>query len=98
MSDWRRPLRGKFHLLGRGSVAPLLLAGSLCGCAPAKPGAPYSLSPRLPYAACGDMADLRSNLTGNRDLSPQSDAIMRYLGVRCLGDHPPPQTPLRARY
>ncbi len=70
------------------TLFPVLLAGALCGCAPAQPGAPYSLAPRLPYAACGDMATLRANLTGNRDLSPESDAELRALGVRCIGEGP----------
>ncbi len=77
----------------------LILAGFLCGCSPAQPGAPYSLSPRLPYAACGDMATIRANLTGNGDLSPKNDAVMNYLGVRCLGQGPAtPSAALRARY
>jgi hypothetical protein len=90
---------GSFPVARLAALTLFLLAGSLCGCAPAEPGAPYSLSPRLPYAACGDMGDLRANLTGNRDISPQSDAVMRYLGVRCLGPGPiPPPPALRARY
>jgi hypothetical protein len=39
----------------------------------------------LPYSACGDMAALRANLTGTPDPSPKSDAILRRLGVRCVG-------------
>ena len=39
----------------------------------------------LPYSACGDMAALRTNLTGAPDPSPKSDAILRRLGVRCVG-------------
>ena len=31
----------------------------------------------LPYSACGDMAALRTNLTGTPDPSPKSDAILR---------------------
>jgi hypothetical protein len=77
------------------ALYPIVLAGSLCGCAPAQPGAPYSLAPRLPYAACGDMATIRANLTGNRDLSPKSDALLWMLGVRCIGEGP---VALRARY
>jgi hypothetical protein len=93
-------VRKTFLLVKPAALAPVLLSGLLCGCNPALPGAPYALSPRLPYAACGDMADLRTNLTGNSDLSPQSDAIMRSLGVRCLGEGPIPYsaTALRARY
>ena len=43
------------------TLFPIILGGSLCGCAPAQPGAPYSSAPRLPYAACGDMTTLRAN-------------------------------------
>ncbi len=86
----RKTFRGRLAAL-----FPVALAGSLCGCAPAQPGAPYSLAPSLPYAACGDMATLRANLTGNRDLSPESDAMLRTLGVRCIGESP---SALRARY
>jgi hypothetical protein len=39
----------------------------------------------LPYAVCGDMAALRTNLTGAPDPTPRSDAILRRLGVRCVG-------------
>jgi hypothetical protein len=39
----------------------------------------------LPFSACGDMATLRANLTGTPDPSPKSDAILRRLGVRCVG-------------
>jgi hypothetical protein len=49
----------------------------------------------LPYSACGDMATLRANLTGTPDPSPKSDAILRRLGVHCVG----PATPrIRQRY
>ena len=74
---------------------PTILASSLCGCQSSQLGAPYSLASRLPYAACGDMTTLRANLTGNRDLSPESDALLRELGVRCIGQGP---IALRARY
>ncbi len=36
----------------------------------------------LPYAACGNMAALRSNLTGTPDPSLTSAAILQRLGVR----------------
>lgn len=49
----------------------------------------------LPYSACGDMAALRANLTGTPDPSPRSDAILRRLGVRCVGAREPQ---VRARY
>ena len=50
----------------------------------------------LPYSACGDMAPLRSNLTGTPDPSPKSDAILRRLGVRCVGPAAAPR--VRQRY
>ena len=50
----------------------------------------------LPYAACGDMAALRTNLTGTPDPSPKSDAILRRLGVRCVGPAAAPR--VRQRY
>jgi len=43
------------------------------------------------------MATLRANLTGAPDPTPQSDSILRTLGVRCVADYPPPP-PIRARY
>jgi hypothetical protein len=49
-----------------------------------------------PYSACGDMAPLRSNLTGTPDPSPKSDAILRRLGVRCVGPTAAPR--VRQRY
>jgi hypothetical protein len=50
----------------------------------------------LPYSACGDMAALRNNLTGTPDPSPRSDAILRRLGVRCVGPAVAPR--IRQRY
>jgi hypothetical protein len=50
----------------------------------------------LPYAACGNMAALRTNLTGAPDPSPRSDAILRRLGVRCVGPLAAPR--VRQRY
>ena len=50
----------------------------------------------LPYSACGDMAALRSNLTGTPEPSPKSDAILRRLGVRCVGPAAAPR--VRQRY
>ena len=43
----------------------------------------------LPYSACGDMAALRANLTGTPDPSLKSDAVLRRLGVRCIGARGP---------
>jgi hypothetical protein len=50
----------------------------------------------LPYAACGDMAALRTNLTGGPEPTPRSDAILRRLGVRCVGPAVAPR--VRQRY
>jgi hypothetical protein len=50
----------------------------------------------LPYAACGDMAVLRANLTGTPNPTPQSDANLRRLGVRCIGPADAPR--VRQRY
>jgi hypothetical protein len=66
----------------------------LVGSAAAQPQA-RAADVYLPYAACGDMATLRANLTGTPDPSPQSDAILRRLGVRCVG---PAAPRIRQRY
>ena len=50
----------------------------------------------LPYSACGDMAALRANLTGTPDPSPKSDAVLRRLGVHCVGPAAAPR--VRQRY
>jgi hypothetical protein len=50
----------------------------------------------LPYSACGDMAALRANLTGTPEPSLKSDAILRRLGVRCVGPAVAPR--VRQRY
>jgi hypothetical protein len=50
----------------------------------------------LPYSHCGTMAALRANLTGTPDPSPKSDAILRRLGVRCVGPAAAPR--VRQRY
>jgi hypothetical protein len=50
----------------------------------------------LPYWACGDMAALRNNLTGAPDPTPMSDAILRRLGVHCIGPAAAPR--IRQRY
>jgi hypothetical protein len=66
----------------------------LVGSAAAQPPA-RTADVDLPYSACGDMAALRANLTGTPDASPKSDAILRRLGVRCIGARAPQ---VRARY
>jgi hypothetical protein len=50
----------------------------------------------LSYAACGTMTALRTNLTGTPDPSPKSDAVLRRLGVRCVGPVDAPR--VRQRY
>ena len=50
----------------------------------------------LPYSACGDMAVIRANLTGTPNPTPQSDANLRRLGVRCIGPADAPR--VRQRY
>ncbi len=50
----------------------------------------------LPYSYCGAMAAVRANLTGTPDPSPKSDAILRRLGVRCVGPAAAPR--VRQRY
>ena len=50
----------------------------------------------LPYSACGEMAELRTNLTGAPDSTPESDAVLRKLGVRCIGPSTAPR--VRQRY
>jgi hypothetical protein len=66
----------------------------LVGSAAAQPQAPAG-EVDLPYSACGTMAELRANFTGTPDPSPKSDAVLRRLGVRCIGAHAPQ---VRARY
>ena len=72
------------------AIAVLCLVGA-AGAQPQAPAAEVS----LPYSACGDMAALRANLTGTPDPSPKSDAILRRLGVRCIG---PREPQVRPRY
>jgi hypothetical protein len=50
----------------------------------------------LPYSICGNMTALRTNLTGTPDPSPKSDAVLRRLGVRCVGPAAAPR--VRQRY
>ena len=50
----------------------------------------------LPYSACGAMLALRTNLTGTPDPSPKSDAVLRRMGVRCVGPVGAPR--VRQRY
>jgi hypothetical protein len=64
------------------------------GSAAAQPQAP-TVEVNLPYSACGDMATLRANLSGTPYPTPRSDAVLRRLGVRCIG---PSEPQFRARY
>jgi hypothetical protein len=72
------------------TVIAAVLAAFLSGCGPVAPGAPYALAPELPYGVCGDMTSLRTSLTADAAPSPQSDAMLWTLGVRCLGAGAPP--------
>jgi hypothetical protein len=72
------------------AIALLCLVGSSA----AQPPAPAA-EVNLPYSACGSMAELRANLTGTPDPSLKSDAVLRRLGVRCIGAQEPQ---VRARY
>ncbi|HTR14503.1 MAG TPA: hypothetical protein VMI72_14930 [Roseiarcus sp.] len=74
-----------------------LAAALLAGCMPTSVPEQYGALPRVPCAACGDMAALRNNLTAAPYPSPWSDADLHALGVRCLGE-PIPQPSVRARY
>ncbi len=74
-----------------------ILALSFSACASDWPPMPYNQAATLPYQSCGDMATLRANLTGAPEATPESDAILRTLGVRCVAAYPPPP-PIRARY
>ena len=74
----------------RSAIALICLVGS----AAAQPQTPVA-AVDLPYSACGDMAALRTNLTGTPDSSPKSSAILHRLGVRCIG---PAAPRVRLRY
>ena len=67
-----------------------VLALALSACAATWPPMPYNLTASLPYEGCGGMAALRANLTGSPDRTPESDAVLKTLGVRCVADYPPP--------
>ena len=74
-------------------IRPAIAFICFVGCAAAQ--APFA-DVDLPYSACGDMAALRTNLAGAPDPSPKSDAILRRLGVRCVGPVVAPR--VRQRY
>jgi hypothetical protein len=83
--------RGRVTLAAIGVGVAVVLSGCMTGPQPM----PYAAAPTLPYAACGTMASLRNNLTGEPYPSPQSDAELATLGVRCVGRGYPA---VRARY
>ncbi len=74
-------------------ISPAIALISLVGSAAAQ--APF-VDVDLPYSACGEIAALRTNLTGAPDPTPKSDAILRRLGVRCVGPAAAPR--VRQRY
>jgi hypothetical protein len=74
-------------------ICPAIALVCLAGSAAAQ--APFA-DVDLPYSACGEMAALRANLTGAPDPTPRSDAILRRLGVRCVGPAAAPR--VRQRY
>ncbi len=76
------------------AIALTVLMLGLTGCSASLPPRPYR-TVNLPYSDCGDMAALRSNLTGGPVASPRSDAELWSLGVRCLGSD---YSAVRARY
>jgi hypothetical protein len=70
------------------SISVMIALLGLTGSAASQPKTPVGQID-LPYSACGDMATLRANLTGTPDPSPRSDAVLRRLGVRCIGARAP---------
>ena len=73
-----------------------LLALSLSACAPAWPPMPYAHQASLPYAACGNMATLRANLTGNPDVDAGERRHPQAPRRALRRPNPPPA--IRARY
>jgi hypothetical protein len=71
----------------------IILAMGFAGCAETPPPGPYAFAPPGPYALaptvgynhCGQMAALRNNLTATPYPSPDSNALLEALGVRCIG-------------
>ena len=74
---------------------PMILALGVAGCAANPPAGPYALAPTVAYPNCGNMSALRNNLTATPYPSPDSDAQLEALGVRCIGNG---GSPVRARY
>jgi hypothetical protein len=69
-------------------IGAAIALSCLIDCAAAQPQPPAAEG-SLPYSACADMAALRPNLTGTPDPSPKGDAVLRRLGVRCVGVRAP---------
>ena len=74
-------------------ICPAIALLSVVGSAVAQ--APFA-DVDLPYSACGDMAALRTTLTGGPEPTLKSDTILRRLGVRCVGPVAAPR--VRQRY
>ena len=78
------------------AIALTILLLGVSGCAADVSPAPAYRTVNLPYADCGNMAALRTSLTGAPYPSASSDARLWSLGVRCVGDAY--YAPVRARY
>ena len=66
-------------------IALIILLAGFSGCAANLSPTPPYRTVNLPYADCGDMAALRTNLTGGPYPSATSNARLWSLGVRCVG-------------
>jgi hypothetical protein len=78
------------------AIALTMFLLGLSGCAETLSPAPAYRTVTLPYADCGDMAALRTNLTGAPYPSASSNARLWSLGVRCVGSAG--YSPVRAGY
>jgi hypothetical protein len=81
----------------RVTALTILLLG-LSGCTTDQLLTPPYREVNLPYSDCGNMASLRSNLTGEPYPSLRSDAELWSLGVRCVGTVYSAYPVVRARY
>jgi hypothetical protein len=64
-------------------VSAVIALPLLAGCAATPPI--RAAQAELPYSACEPMTEFRNNVTGTPYPSAKSDAILRTLGVRCIG-------------